>query len=113
VFGIRHKQARLTHATAMTLMLTILLATLALRLKAACLQESWLIRQNVRNLRAKRIHSPFEIVVTHVAKHNHAAAHPLARTCNLAVTELSHAAISVEYCNEHVSDGIGTEAVAV
>ncbi len=49
--------------------------------------------------------------VEHVAEHQHAALHPLARAAEFRVAELGHAAVAVEHGDQHVDDCILAEAV--
>jgi len=84
---------------------------LALRLKAARPQQTGLVDQNVRNFRTQTVDPALEVVIEHVAEHEHAPAHPLPRAPELAMAELSLASVSVEHGKQHVRDRIRAESM--
>jgi diacylglycerol kinase len=105
--GWRHEQAHRSGRSRAAL----LLAPLALRLKAAAGDKIRLISRQPRKLPAERINPALERVVEHIGDHDHPAAHPLAGAAEVWMVELRHAAVTVDHRLQHAQHGIGTEAV--
>jgi hypothetical protein len=69
------------------------------------------LASRVGELVAECVDPALERGVEHVAEHQHAALHPLARAAEFRVAELGHAAVAVEHGDQHVGDCILAEAV--